>query len=81
MENVQKKTIDKQTSDKISFITHIVPAFAFAYKMSVQEAFFFLKKCGGWDYLTQQWWVLHIDSTIWAVWDIYEIYRKNGAPR
>ena len=81
METVQKRTIDKATSDKISFITHIVPAFAFAYKMNVQEAFFFLKKYGGWDYLTQHWWALHTDSTFWAVWDIYEICRKNGAPR
>lgn len=44
MNTVAKKTIDKATSDKISFITYIVPAFADAYKMNVQDAFFYLKK-------------------------------------
>ncbi|MDR1222316.1 MAG: DUF3791 domain-containing protein [Tannerella sp.] len=43
--------IDKQTSDKISFISSIVPEFAAAYKMNVQDAFFYLKKYGGWEYL------------------------------
>jgi hypothetical protein len=43
METVQEIMIEKAKSDKISFITYIVPAFAYAYKMNVQDAFFFLK--------------------------------------
>lgn len=81
MRNLQKRTIDKQTRDKISFITHIVPAFAFAYKMNVQEAFLYLKKYGGWDYLTQHWWALHTDSTFYAVRDIFNVCRSNGGLR
>ena len=38
---MEKKTINKMTSDKISFI---VPAFAEAYKMPVPVAFKYLKK-------------------------------------
>jgi len=37
---MENRAIDKATSDKISFITYIVPAFADAYKMNVQDAFF-----------------------------------------
>lgn len=50
------------TSDKISFITFIVPFFAESYKMNAQKAFFYLKKYGGWDYLNNCWWALHTDS-------------------
>ena len=32
---MENKVIDKVTSDKISFLTYIVPAFADAYKMNV----------------------------------------------
>jgi hypothetical protein len=75
---MQNKMIDKATSDKISFMTYIVPAFANAYKMNVQEAYFYLKKYGGWDFLNEHWWALHTDNVIWAVHDIYEICYQNG---
>jgi len=39
-----EKVINKAMSDKISFMTYIVPAFADAYKMNVQDAYFYLKK-------------------------------------
>jgi hypothetical protein len=76
-----KKTIDKATSDKISFMAYIVPAFADAYKMNIQDAFFYLKKYGGWKYLTENWWALHTDSTYYAVKDIFEYCRDNGGLR
>ena len=75
------KTIDKETSDKISFMTYIVPAFAEAYKMNVQDAFFYLKKYGGWDFLKEHWWALHTDSTFWAVRSIYRICYRNGGTK
>ncbi len=81
METVQKKTIDKATSDKISFITYIVPAFAEAYKMNMQEAFFYLKKYGGWEFLNKHWWALHTDSEFWAVRSLYNVCYKNGGLR
>jgi hypothetical protein len=74
-------TIDKQTSDRISFISFIVPEFAAAYKMNVQDAFFYLKKYGGWEYLNKCWWALHTDSVHYAVRDIYEVCRENGGLR
>ena len=75
------RTLDKATSDKISFIAFIIPAFAEAYKMNVRDAYLYLKKYGGLEYLLENWWALHTDNTIWAVHDIYEICHQNGGMR
>ena len=50
---MEEKRIDKATSDKINFMTYIVPEFAAAYKMKIQDAFFYLKKYGAWDFLNE----------------------------
>ena len=34
---MEERRIDKATSDKISFMTYIMPAFAETYKMNVQS--------------------------------------------
>ncbi len=73
--------LDKQMSDKVSFIAYIIPAFADAYKMNIQQAFFYLKKYGGLDYLIEHWWALHTDNPIYAVHDMYLVCRQNGGPR
>jgi hypothetical protein len=73
--------LDRLTSDKVSFITFIVPRFAKAYKMNVQVAYLYLKKYGGWDFLNEHWWALHTDNDIWALHDIHEICRQNGGMR
>jgi len=78
---MSQQTLSKETSDKISFTAYIVPAFADAYKMNVQDAFFYLKKYGGWDFLNEHWWALHTDSTFYAVRDIYEVCHENGGVR
>jgi hypothetical protein len=78
---IMATTLDKETSDKVSFITFIIPAFAEAYKMNVRDAYLYLKKYGGWDFLNKHWWALHTDNEIWAVRDIFEICRKNGGLR
>ncbi|MCL2650544.1 MAG: DUF3791 domain-containing protein [Candidatus Azobacteroides sp.] len=75
------QTIDKETSDKISFISFIIPKFAESYKMNTQDAYFYLKKYGGLDFLHECWWALHADNDIWAVHDIYEVCRNNGGMR
>ena len=75
---MEKRIIDKATSDKISFMTYIVPAFADAYKMNVQDAYFYLKKYGAWDFLNEHWWALHTDSPFWAVRSLYRICYRNG---
>jgi hypothetical protein len=77
----EKKALDKKTSDKVNFICFIIPAFAEAYKMSVSDAFTYLKKYGGWDFISTHWWALHTDNDIWAIHDIYEICLKNGGMR
>ncbi|KAA6310995.1 hypothetical protein EZS27_037799 [termite gut metagenome] len=73
--------LDKQTSDKVSFITFIIPEFASAYKMNIQEAYFYLKKYGGMDYLNECWWALHTDNSFWAVRDMFQVCRSNGGYR
>jgi len=71
-------TLDKATRDEISFTTFIIPEFAKSYKMSVQDAYRYLKKYGGLDYLDENWWALHTDNPFWAVRDMFEICRQNG---
>ncbi|MCL2328386.1 MAG: DUF3791 domain-containing protein [Bacteroidetes bacterium] len=78
---MDEKVINKALSDKISFITYIVPAFADAYKMKVQDAYFYLKKHGGWDFLNEHWWALHTDNVLYTLDDLYEVCRENGGVR
>ena len=78
---MEEKRIDKATSDKISFMTYIVPEFAAAYKMKTQDAFFYLKKYGAWDFLNEHWWALHTDNVLYTLDDLYEICRQNGGLR
>ena len=78
---MEEKRIDKATSDKISFMTYIVPEFAAAYKMKAQDAFFYLKKYGAWDFLNEHWWALHTDNVLYTLDDLYEICRQNGGLR
>jgi hypothetical protein len=68
-------------SDKISFISCIIPEFADAYKMPIPKAYAFLKKYGGLQYLLDEWWALHTENIVWAVRDIFEVCRANGGPR
>ena len=75
---MELQVLDKERSDKISFITYIVPAFADAYKMNVQDAYFYLKKYGAWDFINEHWWALHTDSAFWAVRSVYNICYQNG---
>jgi hypothetical protein len=74
-------TLDKKTSDKVAFMSYIIPAFAEAYKMTVPDAYKYLKQYGGLDYLHECWWALHTDNSIWAIHDIYDVCRQNGGMR
>ena len=70
--------LNKNTSDKLSFISFIVPKFASGYKMGIQEAYFYLKEYGGMDYLNECWWALHTDNPVWAIRDMAQVCRNNG---
>jgi hypothetical protein len=76
-----KKTLDKEARDRLSFITFIIPEFADEYKMDRQEAYRYLKKYGGVDYIFKYWWTLHVDNPFWSVRAIHEECRKNGGLR
>jgi hypothetical protein len=78
---METKTLDKQTKDKIAFISFIVPAFAEAYKMPIPEAYKYLKKYGGFDFLLEHWWALHTENEVWAVHYIYQVCYNNGGMR
>jgi len=73
--------INKETRDKISFISYIIPKFAADYKMELQQAYQYLKQYGGLSFLMEHWWALHTDNDIWAVHDIYQVYRNNEGLR
>jgi hypothetical protein len=70
--------LDKSTSDKLSFVSFIIPEFASGYKMGIQEAYFYLKKYGGMDFLNKHWWVLHTDNPLYAIRDMAQVCRNNG---
>jgi hypothetical protein len=70
--------LDNQTSDKVSFITFIIPKFASGYKMNVQSAYMYLKQYGGIDYLNECWWALHTDNPYWAIRSMAQVCRNNG---
>jgi hypothetical protein len=78
---METKTLDKETRNKLLFATFIIPKFADAYKMDRQEAYRYLKKYGGLDYLYECWWALHTDNPFWAVRDMYKVCRNNGGLR
>jgi hypothetical protein len=78
---MEAKTLDRETEDRISFITFIIPEFARSYKMNRQEAYLYLKKYGGIDYLFEHWWALHTDNPFWAVRSLYKICYRNGGLR
>jgi hypothetical protein len=73
--------LDDETKDEISFVTFIIAQFAEAYKMTFPNAYAYLKKYGGMDYIFEYWWALHIDNPFWAVHDIYKVCRNNGGMR
>jgi hypothetical protein len=70
--------LDRQTSDKVSFITFIIPKFASGYKMNAQDAYLYLKKYGGINYLNEHWWALHTDNPYWAIRSMAKVCRSNG---
>ena len=78
---MESKALDKETSDKVNFMTFIITKFARAYKMNSQRAYLYLKKYGGMDYLNDCWWALHTDNPVWAIRDMYEVCRNNGGMR
>ena len=72
---------NREQLNKLRFITFIIPEFARSYKMDKQEAYRYLKKYGGLDFIFEHWWALHVDNPFLAVRDIYEICYQNGGLR
>jgi len=72
------QTIDKETSNKVNFMTFIITKFARAYKMNSQQAYLYLKKYGGMDYLDEFWWTLHTEDPFWSIRALYEACYRNG---
>jgi hypothetical protein len=77
----QKRKLDRETENKVLFMAFIITKFARAYKMSNPNAYLYLKKYGGIDYINECWWALHIDNPYWAIRDIYKVCRSNGGLR
>jgi hypothetical protein len=73
--------IDRETENKIGFITFMIIEFAEAFKMSKPKAYQYLKQYGGLDFLYKHWWALHTDSRYYALRDLYEVCLKNGGVR
>jgi hypothetical protein len=72
------KTLDKETKNKVGFVTFIIEEFASAYKMNRQDSYQYLKKYGGLDYVFKNWWALHIDNPFWVVREMFDVCHNNG---
>jgi len=79
MEALRPKTeLDGETLSKVRFITFIITMFAQAYKMNSQNAYLYLEKYGGLDYLFKHWWTLHTEDPYWSLKALYSVCYKNG---
>ena len=79
METLEKThEIDRETENRVSFMVFIIIEFARAYKMSNPNAYRYLKKYGGIDFIDECWDGLHTENPMWAVRYIYEVCRNNG---
>ena len=74
----QKSELDRETQNKMLFIAFIITKFARAYKMSNPNAYMYLKKYGGLDYLFKHWWTLHTEDPYWSLKALYSACYKNG---
>ena len=74
----QKRELDRETQNKVAFMTFIITKFSRAYKMSKPDAYMYLKQYGGLDFLNECWWALHTDNPFWAVRSLYFVCRNNG---
>lgn len=77
----EPRVLDRETKNKVVFITFIIQKFARAFKMSGPDAYLFLKKYGGLTYLYKYWEALHTDNPRYVVHDMFMACRKNGGPR
>jgi hypothetical protein len=77
----EKRVLDRETQNKVNFMSFIIVKFVRAYKMSMPDAYLYLKKYGGMDFLDECWWALHIDNPIYAIHDMYLVCRNNGGLR
>jgi hypothetical protein len=78
---MEAKSLDKQTSDKVSFVTFIIIEFAEAFKMKKTDAYHYLRQYGGLDFLFKHWWAMHTDDKYFALRDLYDVCLENGGRR
>jgi hypothetical protein len=83
METAEKKkiTLDGETKNKVGFVTFIIEEFASSYKMNRQDAYRYLKRYGGLDYVFNHWWALHVDNPFWVVREMFDVCRHNGGDK
>ena len=77
----KKNELDEETRNKVKYITFMIHYFARSFKMNKRDAYFFLEKYGGLDYLFECWRELHAENPFWAARSLYKVCYKNGGPR
>ncbi|OAV75178.1 hypothetical protein Barb7_01220 [Bacteroidales bacterium Barb7] len=75
---METRTLDKETINKVGFVTFIIEEFASAYKMNRRDSYRYLKKYGGIDYVFNNWRALHIDNPFWVVREMFDVCHNNG---
>jgi len=70
--------LDRELSNEVQFVTFIIIEFAKTYKMGVRDAYIYLKKYGGLDFIWEHWWGLHTENPYYAVHYIFKVCKNNG---
>jgi hypothetical protein len=71
-------TVDDETRNKIRYLNFIIFSFARGFKMLVPEAFQYLDKYGGLDFLNDHYEYEHTQSEHNTCMTLYRVCRKNG---
>jgi hypothetical protein len=70
--------LDHETKGWIRNTNFLIIQFAYDFKVPITDAFEYLKKYGGLDFLYKHYWALHTDNPLYAVRDLLMVCRNNG---
>lgn len=70
--------MDFNLKDKVEYIVICISEFARVHKLSMQQAFMYLKQCRGIEFLDKNYDVEHLFSIEDAVDDLTNICKRNG---
>jgi hypothetical protein len=75
---MQSTTLNHDKQSWVRNTDFLIFEFASAFKLSVTEAFKYLKQYGGLDFLYRHLWALHTENPLYAARELFAVCRNNG---